>query len=650
MTIDIRKNYIYTEDISKRTTDPIRSFFNDFINTDVLHGLLFYTIDIPLETQQIPTITSNIKKVIEKAKNGKAYNYHNFSYLTPSDDIETTYHYSLSDIIDEAHAPSYENKLKENSITKETQIKNAYTIKNIKQFFAGNINPPQENWSKYTKLYLNTDVLLDQEKTLDIKTNVPFYNQINAPTVQGINVNSPRPVRDLYNSLMAHDSYLLANDDFIIFLQILNSQQTKVPLIINDTEVVDYPAVFENVVKNAFSSYATNLSKSSDLLNVYEELYKPSSISNFNLFHKKISSFLSKDEMFNIVSNKKETPIVPLFYKINKYRNGNSTPIQTFFVPYTPTEGLDLLDNQVFLFNDYQYEIKIIVASVGVQYKYSIFSETDNQAIFHIKKDDLAANIGYFEIPFINAKPSKKRILPVIPEPTLIGSIGDSTNIKIFLNNKTALETPIFFENTEKLALGGDIASNQKYSFTSNIFESYVVYRLEYKPTSYQQFSKAKISQVSKENNSFLDAIESNKKYYYTFRVKNGRYYSNPSEVFEVQLIDDDGMQFYDIKTIDVSIVEQNAPQQQPLKQRLKLSPSYFQTNVSLRDDSITSYKNLKKQDIHLDLTNNPGIKSIFSNDSNNTRYKVRLISKQTGKMVDVNLNHKFQFINLIEK
>ena len=119
---------------------------------------------------------------------------------------------------------------------------------------------------------------------------------------------------------------------------------------------------------------------------------------------------------------------------------------------------------------------------------------------------------------------------------------------------------------------------------------------------------------------AFDDSIEPNKKYYYTFRtVDNHGHISNPTPVYEVELIDEKGAVKPIIKTISMEAGENKAP----LKEFQK-------------------YLLIKPTERQIYFSEEPGVNSIFSaagDPNNKKKYKMRLTSKGTGKKIDINFS-----------
>jgi len=131
---------------------------------------------------------------------------------------------------------------------------------------------------------------------------------------------------------------------------------------------------------------------------------------------------------------------------------------------------------------------------------------------------------------------------------------------------------------------------------------------------------------------SFVDTLDPNKDYYYTFRAIDihGKT-SNPTDVYKVQLVDNDGAIY---PLIEIYEIKENKPQK-PAKSGKKLiniEPILSQTLIDFSKSQIGDGSTAKN------------VSSVFLGQENESvfgeRFKIRLISKQTGRKIDLNVNY----------
>lgn len=172
-------------------------------------------------------------------------------------------------------------------------------------------------------------------------------------------------------------------------------------------------------------------------------------------------------------------------------------------------------------------------------------------------------------------------------------------------------------------------------------------YRIETKPTSYDDFKPLDISRRpktpldSKEETAFVDTLLPNKDYYYMFRVKDihGNI-SNPTPIYHVRIIDSPNSAPYTIiKTYfieDLKKQETEPIDSKYLMKYIRIQPSFAQTFID-QDDLLANYNSADSLDSSNIDFGSPAIKE----DVFGKRFKFRFTSKKTGKKFDLNVTVK---------
>ena len=154
---------------------------------------------------------------------------------------------------------------------------------------------------------------------------------------------------------------------------------------------------------------------------------------------------------------------------------------------------------------------------------------------------------------------------------------------------------------------------------------TFQLFRTLQRPKSYSDFEL--YDQVTQ--GVYEEKILPNTRYYYTFRaIDNHGHVSNPTPVYEVELIDEKGAVKPLIRTIDMT----------PQKNRavVKDCQKYLLIRPSLKQ---------------LYFSHDPEVDGIFSNDNKKKRYKMRITSKGSGKKIDINFSYKLKdYANLDEE
>jgi hypothetical protein len=194
------------------------------------------------------------------------------------------------------------------------------------------------------------------------------------------------------------------------------------------------------------------------------------------------------------------------------------------------------------------------------------------------------------------------------------------------------------------------------------------VYRLETKPNRYSDFKNNRIAFIdtdeklddfclSATGGEFTDTtIEPNKKYYYMFRtIDNHRHFSNPSPVYELEMVYDGYAPFL---LSNVYMLDENpAPPTEPTKKFTKyiyIKPSAAQKMVNEVSSGLKDEEGnpLVGGTNALTQKGNDGKWIVLGTEDQNLwnkSLKIRIISKKTGKKIDLNVKYTKQHVELTE-
>jgi hypothetical protein len=174
---------------------------------------------------------------------------------------------------------------------------------------------------------------------------------------------------------------------------------------------------------------------------------------------------------------------------------------------------------------------------------------------------------------------------------------------------------------------------------------TYQIFKLNNKPKSYNDFSNALVADVAGSDQSSSEVYEmyltANRKFYFVFRAKNGfNLFSNPTPIYEVELIQDADETRVSVKTID--LIEDSMTRTKTFGRFLRIYPSFEQ--VTIRDYSEV-FEGLELDDqtsvVQQAFTFNN--KQYFVGDTDHPiwgkKIKFRVRSRNTGKMVDINVD-----------
>lgn len=174
-----------------------------------------------------------------------------------------------------------------------------------------------------------------------------------------------------------------------------------------------------------------------------------------------------------------------------------------------------------------------------------------------------------------------------------------------------------------------------------DVIKKYQILRTTKPPKKYQDFGDSYLmeedttleeigSQRRSNAASHVDTIRPNTKYYYTFRcIDIHDQISNPSEVYEVEIINEAGTIYPIIRPYEFP-EEEEGQKTKDIKRFLMIKPNALQSYMTIDTKNVSDYKQIENSRIKL------GIKE---NSVQDKIYKLRLISKNSNKVYDINFS-----------
>jgi len=351
-----------------------------------------------------------------------------------------------------------------------------------------------------------------------------------------------------------------------------------------------------------------------------------------------------------------------VLYRIEKSKVGDGTPVQNFWFPNTnQIDVLRYVDTQIKYKKHYEYRIFAYQLVVDTKYKYDITG----------REPDAGGGFSFTVVQKPEALLIEQEIFsdshiiiddpPVPPEVEIVPYFGDGR--KLLFNLKSAVGEYIL----DPIAINGDdsvghaeVRKSQKVELDEPIrFKSddpvgkegfFEIYRLEAHPTSWTSFDGNRIAQIannitygktmnlSASSAEFVDNISSNKKYYYTCRMTDAHgHVSNPTEIYEVELVNDEGSVYMTKRIVDFAPREPKFPSKS-MRRVLHIRPAMEQTWVNQSSlagaDSALEVKNIKLGGAGMETHNMTLTESPWGR-----KYKFRLVSRKTGKKIDLNVD-----------
>ena len=142
---------------------------------------------------------------------------------------------------------------------------------------------------------------------------------------------------------------------------------------------------------------------------------------------------------------------------------------------------------------------------------------------------------------------------------------------------------------------------------------------------------------------AFIDTLEPNTKYYYVFRsVDIHGNISNPTDVYEVELVFNSGVVYPVIKVVDFEMdVDLQVVKNKPMRRFIQIIPSLMQSKLNIVDTQIGGTIHGEQTTLH----KFPSFGDAFGSPSKPKKFKIRITSKSTGRKFDLNLRvvHKYE-------
>lgn len=368
--------------------------------------------------------------------------------------------------------------------------------------------------------------------------------------------------------------------------------------------------------------------------------------------------------------------IETLMYVVKKYRGQENTPVQTYFISnrFDGTNApLTYYDSQIKSNQVYRYEIEKMILVFGNEYTYTstspaqIFNPPPHLGLGlsqHLSKDielHNTADVKVLLVPHVIGDISVITVdsPPVTPDVSFYPLRGSNNTVKILLNASTGVteQTPIAILESDKqyyvdeyLAQTGQQITFEELRAIPNALtfrsddpvDAYQLFRIDTKPTSYGDFENGMILINPRFGipGDLLDDIIPNRTYYYCARAVDIRgNISNPTHIFEIEMVDNGGQIFL---RQDIFMFEQ--PQETFSKSGRRFIYIEPSTQQVVFEQSV---------DENGDLDPNIGIANVnvAPNDTIlggdledkvwNNSYKIRVTSTKTGRKLDLNVTFK---------
>ena len=389
-------------------------------------------------------------------------------------------------------------------------------------------------------------------------------------------------------------------------------------------------------------------------------------------------------------SNPKKAYHETIFYKVEKWaadKDGNpvgTEAIQNFYFPNsTKVQEHKFLDTQVKYGKRYIYKIYAFEAVFGTKYWYKhdkVPSFGSKRTVAYPEGANLKENqariciltepsVKLVKVPYYQKEVVMMDKPPIMPDVDILPYRGVEDKLLFWLRGNTGnyklnpvIIQPGDQEIINSIRLAQELSPNEPIQFKSDDYPRYFeVFRVETKPGTYEDFVGAKIAHIDTSINmdhacktstsgEWIDTIKPNQKYYYIFRtIDNHGHFSNPSPVYEIEMVHDGYAPF--ILRSTYSLEDRiDSPQvaAKSFSKYIYIKPAYTQKLLNKKESGLVNnlgepvcdsgdcltQLGLDGRWVRLGTSEQPLWRETM---------KVRIISKKTGKRIDINIKFKHE-------
>jgi hypothetical protein len=336
-------------------------------------------------------------------------------------------------------------------------------------------------------------------------------------------------------------------------------------------------------------------------------------------------------------------------FRVSKYNQGETTPIQNYWLPNNPDlDFINLVDTQVKYEKEYTYKVFAYQFVLGNKITQSINTQGQSDTQCGIDVENLPqANL--MEVEILSTNKMVADTPPLSPEVLFVPYFDVDNKISLFLNSRTGEEKlepiNILATDEEKTSTYTRRLDNLVLYKTDDVAKRFEIMKLERAPNSYADFAdgfvKAVNTDVDPESTqkataaSFIDSIEPNKKYYYCFRtIDIHEKISNPSQVFELEMVNEKGMIYPIIKNYDFTkpAYSNNIEMRRFIKIKPSSQHTFLNSAASNINSDTTAEESLPKIKLGVSDVAVPWGKT----------FKMVVTSKQTGKKCEFKFRFKY--------
>lgn len=363
----------------------------------------------------------------------------------------------------------------------------------------------------------------------------------------------------------------------------------------------------------------------------------------YQIFRGKLAK-LSRDKTrsFKEILEGKPAYSETVFYRVAKYeRDVDGQLLQNYYFPNSnEIDVLRFIDTQVKYNKQYTYVVFAYQLVFGNKYSYRAPRLLSDDKVSNTVDNE--TNLALFEHEFYRFTGKVLDDSPVSPDIDIVPYKGVDDRVLVLMRSNVGnfVQDPVIIkpedqERIESFRQERELEPGSPIRFKADDYvDRFEVYRLEEHPKSYSDFEKSLRNVVDVGGGeqlatagSFIDKIQPNKKYYYTFRgIDVHDNFSNPTPVIRIEMINENGTVFL-LKDV-VGFAEEPKESVKTARRFIQLVPTTIQTLINEEKsgyEQATSATQVARQ-IHLGEAN----EGLWGKN-----FKIRLTSKSSGKKID---------------
>jgi len=335
-------------------------------------------------------------------------------------------------------------------------------------------------------------------------------------------------------------------------------------------------------------------------------------------------------------------------YRIEKIDDDTGEVLQNIYLPNSnDIDVMRYVDTQVKYGKHRRYKYRIYAEQlvIGTRYHYQDLMISEKTATFFVEQ---SPSIKIIEVPYYEGTAIILDKPPIWPEVKFVPYKGMKDKVLILLNSGIGeyRAEPVSMFKREPVDFSRLMQSQKsrdgKLIFKSDDYaKAFEIFRIDKMPTKYSDFFNSLIQTkdlVDVSSAAFVDNIIPNKKYYYLFRsIDVHDHVSNPSIIFELEMVENSGAVYLVLKPFEFMPLPKKTKFKQ-MRKYLQIQPKLSQTLIN-RERSL-----LHNAESAYDSEN------VFLGTADETfwnkNFKIRLTSKKTGRKIDLNI----QFQNIYNR